>query len=72
MQETHRFARLQHLLDKSSIYTQFLLSRMEKQKEQQEKREKRMAKRQEKKDIKEAAKAYQVDFTLLFFKPINY
>lgn len=60
MQETHRFGRLQHLLDKSSIYTQFLLKRMKEQNEQQEKREKMMAKRQENKDIKEAAKANQV------------
>ncbi len=36
MQEHQRFARLQHLLQKSSIYSQFLLQRMEKQKEEEE------------------------------------
>ena len=36
MKETQRFARLQHLLEKSSIYSTFLLERMEKQKEQKQ------------------------------------
>ena len=60
MQESQRFARLQHLLDKSHIYTKFLLKRMDEQKEQEESSRKRSAKRQENKALKEAAKDNQV------------
>ncbi|XP_031567428.1 lymphoid-specific helicase-like [Actinia tenebrosa] len=60
MQEGQKFARLQHLLNKSNIYCQFLLKRMEEQRENEEKKQKRMAKRQENKEIKEATKPQQV------------
>lgn len=54
MQETQRFSRLQHLLDKSHIYTQFLLQRIEEQNQRDDKKEKRIAKRLEnKKEVKE-------------------
>ena len=36
MKEAQRFTRLQHLLEKSSIYSKFLLKRMENQKEQEQ------------------------------------
>lgn len=60
MQEGQKFDRLQHLLNKSNIYCQFLLKRMEEQREEEEKKQKRITKRQENKEIKEATKQQQV------------
>ncbi|EDO46669.1 predicted protein [Nematostella vectensis] len=49
MVEQQRFARLQHLLDKSNIYCQFLLKRMEDQRKEEENRQKRQEKKEENK-----------------------
>ena len=43
MKEHQRFMRLQHLLEKSSIYSKFLLQRMENQLEEEKKQHKKQA-----------------------------
>ena len=47
--EQQRYSRLQHLLEKSNAYSEFLLERIEKQKEQNEKDRVKAAKKAEKK-----------------------
>ncbi|CAB3999386.1 lymphoid-specific helicase [Paramuricea clavata] len=46
--EKQRYSRLQHLLQKSNVYSEFLLQRIEEQKTENEKRKAREAKRAEK------------------------
>lgn len=43
--EQQRYTRLQHLLEKSNIYSSFLLQRIEKQKEEKEKERQKHAKK---------------------------
>ena len=45
MVEQQRYMRLQHLLQKSSIYSKFLLQRMESQIEEKKKNEKKLERR---------------------------
>jgi ATP-dependent DNA helicase len=46
--EKQRYSRLQHLLQKSNVYSEFLLQRIEEQKTENEKRKAREAKKAEK------------------------
>ena len=46
--EKQRYSRLQHLLQKSNVYSSFLLQRIEEQKAENEKRKARKAKKAEK------------------------
>lgn len=48
MLEHQRFARLQHLLDKSNVFCTFLLKRMEEQKLEEMKKLERQSKKEEK------------------------
>ena len=53
MLEHQRFARLQHLLDKSNIFCKFLLQRMEEQKLEEMKKFEKQSKKEEKDKEKE-------------------
>ena len=48
MLEHQRFARLQHLLDKSNVFCQFLLQRMDEQKAEELRKHEKQAKKEEK------------------------
>ena len=60
IEDKQRFLRLQHLLEKSHIYCQFLLERMESQKKETQKQQERLAKKLEKKENKEQNTFQQV------------
>ena len=53
-----RYARLQFLLSKSNMYTEYLLGRMEEQKDLEKQRRDRMMKRKENKEKKEVGREY--------------
>lgn len=48
IKDKQRYLRLQHLLEKSHIYCQFLLERMENQKKQAQKQQEKLAKKLDK------------------------
>lgn len=53
VEDKQKYLRLQHLLEKSSIYCQFLLERMENQKKEAQKQQEKLAKKLEKKQNEE-------------------
>lgn len=65
IEDKQRYLRLQHLLEKSYIYCQFLLERMEKQKKDAQKQQERLAKKLEKKKKDEYKTTEQVQDNLL-------
>ena len=60
MEEQQRYRRLQHLLEKSSIYSMFLLQRMNNQKEEEKRKHKNQKKSRAKKFIGEDKKQANV------------
>ena len=63
MEEQQRYRRLQHLLEKSSIYSMFLLQRMNNQKEEEKRKHKNHKKSRAKKFIGEDTKQAKVSKT---------
>lgn len=77
MEDKQRYLRLQLLLEKSNIYCQFLLEKMERQKLEARKQQERMAHQQEKKQNKEKEAMQMVmlvcmckiNFAILLYDP---
>ncbi|GFS25332.1 lymphocyte-specific helicase-like [Elysia marginata] len=56
-----KFERLKYLLNKSTLYTQYLVERIKRQKEEEEKRRQRVLKRKAKKELEQKAKRTKLD-----------